>query len=148
MVVPQEALANNSRPLLRLRQALQDGTVARVLSQDARPKPAMPPRQMRQVTPGVRDALVADYSSGLGIYEITRKHGLHRYTIATHLTAAGVVMRRVISDEERRQAAELYEQGDSLNEIGRRLGRDPQTIKRIIRATSGTSVTSHSSQDL
>lgn len=92
---------------------------------------------MKQVTPDVRDALVTDYRSGLGIYEIARKHGLHRYTVATHLKAEGVVMRRVISDEERRRAAELYEQGESLNEIGRRLGRDPQTVKKMVRQVGG-----------
>ncbi len=76
---------------------------------------------------------MADYQSGLGIYEVGRKHGLHRYTVAQHLTAAGVVMRRTITEAERARAHEMYLAGATYAEIARQLRRDPATIKRMIR---------------
>lgn len=87
---------------------------------------------MKQVTPAVRDQLVADYCSGLGIYDLGRKHGLHRYTVAQHLTAAGVVMRRTITEAERTRAQGLYLAGATYAEIARQLKRDPATVKKMI----------------
>ncbi|WP_058595049.1 helix-turn-helix domain-containing protein [Microbacterium testaceum] len=87
---------------------------------------------MKQVTPAVREQLVADYRAGLGIYELGRKHGLHRYTVAQHLTAAGVVMRRTITATERSRAQELYLSGATYAEIARQLKRDPATVKKML----------------
>ncbi|WP_082734190.1 helix-turn-helix domain-containing protein [Microbacterium hominis] len=132
VVAPAEALSINSRPLLALRAALHKGEIAQVLRGLIRQVPAGA-RQMKQVTPAVREQLVADYQSGLGIYEVGRKHGLHRYTVAQHLTAAGVVMRRTITEAERARAHEMYLAGATYAEIARQLRRDPATIKRMIR---------------
>ncbi|MFC7925187.1 helix-turn-helix domain-containing protein [Microbacterium laevaniformans] len=89
---------------------------------------------MKQVTPALREQLAADYRSGLGIYELGRKHELHRYTVAQHLTAAGVVMRRTITAAERARAQELYLSGATYAEIARQLKRDPATVKKMILA--------------
>ncbi len=89
---------------------------------------------MKQVTPLVRDQLAADYRAGLGIYELARKHGLHRYTVSQHLAAAGVMMRRTITDNERAKARELFESGTTYAEIGRQLKRDPATVKKMIQS--------------
>ncbi|MFT4280521.1 helix-turn-helix domain-containing protein [Microbacterium sp.] len=86
---------------------------------------------MKQVTAAVRDELVAGYESGLGVYELARKHGLHRYTVAQHLTTAGVVMRRTITDDEKTKARALYLSSASFAEIGRQLKRDPATVKKM-----------------
>lgn len=91
---------------------------------------------MKQVTPLVRDQLVADYRAGLSIYELARKHGLHRYTVSQHLSAAGVVMRRTITDAEKTKAQELYVAGATYAEIARQLKRDPATIKKVIGAST------------
>ncbi|MFC7925184.1 helix-turn-helix domain-containing protein [Microbacterium laevaniformans] len=132
LVAPSEALASNSPPLLALQGALRSGKIAKVLSQPVR---RLPPgtRRIKQVTLDVRAQLVADYRSGLGIYELGRKHGLHRYTVAQHLTAAGVVMRRTITNAERVRAQELYMSGAPVAEVARRLRRDPATVKKMIR---------------
>ena len=87
---------------------------------------------MKQVTPLVRDQLVADYRAGLGIYDLARKHGLHRYTVSQHLTAAGVVMRRTITNDEKTKARELYLAGETYTAIARQLKRDPATVKKMI----------------
>jgi DNA-binding CsgD family transcriptional regulator len=87
---------------------------------------------MKQVTPAVREQLVADYRAGLGIYELGRRHGLHRYTVAQHLTAAGVVMRRTITEAERTRAQELFLSGATYAEIARQLKRDPATVKKMV----------------
>lgn len=89
---------------------------------------------MKQVTTLVREQLVADYRAGLGIYELARKHDLHRYTVSQHLSAAGVVMRRTITDTEKTKARELYMTGATYAEIARRLKRDPATVKKMIGA--------------
>lgn len=89
---------------------------------------------MKQVTPAFREQLAADYRSGLGIYELGRKHGLHRYTVAQHLTAAGVVMRRTITMAERTKAQNLFLSGATYAEIARQLKRDPATVKKMIRS--------------
>lgn len=89
---------------------------------------------MNQVAPLVRDQLAADYRAGLGIYELARKHGLHRYTVSQHLTAAGVVMRRTITDNEKVRALELYLAGATYAEIARQLKRDPATVKKMIQS--------------
>lgn len=132
-VDPSEVLASNSRPLLALRDALHQGVIAEALT---RPPRSMPPetRQMKQVTPLVRDQLAADYRAGLGIYELARKHGLHRYTVSQHLAAAGVVMRRTITDKEKAKARELFESGTTYAEISRQLKRDPATVKKMIKS--------------
>lgn len=132
LVAPSEALSINSRPLLALRAALREGEITRVLRSRVR---QIPPgkRQMKQVTPLVRDQLAADYRAGLGIYEVARKHGLHRYTVSQHLTAAGVVMRRTITDGEKAAARELYLAGATYAEIARQVKRDPSTVKKMIR---------------
>jgi len=87
---------------------------------------------MKQVTPLVREQLAADYRAGLGIYELARKHGLHRYTVSQHLAAVGVVMRRTITDSEKARARELFEIGATYAEISRQLKRDPATVKKMI----------------
>lgn len=86
---------------------------------------------MKQVTPLIREQLVADYRAGLGIYELAQKHGLHRYTVSQHLAAAGVVMRRTITVGEKMQARELYMSGATYAEIARQLKRDPATVKKM-----------------
>ena len=91
---------------------------------------------MKQVTPLVRDQLVADYRAGLGIYELAREHGLHRYTVSQHLTAAGVVMRRTITDDEKAKARELYLAGATYAAIARQLKRDPATVKKMIQTNN------------
>ena len=89
---------------------------------------------MKQVTPLVRDQLVADYRAGLGIYELARTHGLHRYTVSQHLAAAGVEMRRTITDGEKAAARELHLAGATYAEIARQLKRDPATVKKMIQS--------------
>lgn len=77
--------------------------IARTLQHPAR-SAAPETRRVKQVSPLVRDQLVADYRAGLGIYELARKHGLHCHTVSPHLAAAGVVMRRTITDSESARA--------------------------------------------
>ncbi|WP_424980824.1 helix-turn-helix domain-containing protein [Labedella phragmitis] len=80
--------------------------------------------------------MTADYRSGLSVYAIAEKHGLHRYTVTEHLKSAGVVMRRTITEAERRRAHELYRSGANFTDIARALGRDPATVKKVIRTAT------------
>jgi hypothetical protein len=56
---------------------------------------------------------------------------LNRETVSSQLKQAGVAMRNVIRDDEITQALALLEAGISANEVGRRLGRDPKTIRAL-----------------
>lgn len=58
-----------------------------------------------------------------------------RTTVAKHLATAGVVMRVEVQDSEHTRMIELYQQGYSLNHIGRETGRDPKTVKSVLLTT-------------
>ena len=130
-MAPSEALANNTPPFNALQTALRDGTVAKALSRPVRDS-APGVRSLTQVTPELRDQLVADYRSGLGVYDLAQVYGLHRVTIVKHLRLAGVVMRRTITKAEHARARNLYLSGATYREIARQLGRDPATVKKTI----------------
>jgi len=51
---------------------------------------------------------------------------------------AGVVLRTEVLSSERRQMLELFEEGLSMNKVGRRVGRDPKTVRATIIAAGLT----------
>lgn len=131
MVGAWEVLANNSHPFETLRSALMSGDVERLLLEPIRDV-TVGVRPVKQMTPNLRAAIVADYHSGLTVYELAQKHGLHRETIGLHLKAAGVIMRRTITASERSHARTLYLAGATLREIATQLHRDPATVKKMV----------------
>ncbi len=75
------------------------------------------------------DALAQEYPEGATVYEIGRRHGIHRNTVAHHLHRLDVPMRRQgLSGEQ----ARLYQDGQSLARIGQRLAVDPSTVRAAI----------------
>ncbi len=85
------------------------------------------------MTPALLERVISDYRSGLSVYAIAEKHGIHRQTVTTHLVGAGVTLRRTITDAERQRAKELYESGAYIKDIAKLLGRNPATIAKLVR---------------
>lgn len=127
----REALSNNSTGFAALRTALRKGEITKVLQESVR-EIVPGSRMVKQVTPALLAELISDYHAGLGVYELASKHGLHRSTIGQHLTAAGVAMRRTVTEAEQAKARELYLSGAPFHAIGKQLGRDPATVKKMV----------------
>jgi DNA-binding CsgD family transcriptional regulator len=90
-------------------------------------------RQLKSVSPGLVERLVAEYRAGASVYELQERHGVHRNTIAKHLRDHGLRLgRQPLSTAEVHRACELHAEGLSLNAIGRKMGRDPKTVKTAL----------------
>lgn len=86
-----------------------------------------------RMTPACIAQLVAEYQAGTPTTELARSYGLGKGTVLRLLHEGGVRMRtHRMSDEQARQAVQLYEQGLSLATVGERLGFDAHTIHRIL----------------
>ncbi|WP_441005552.1 helix-turn-helix domain-containing protein [Plantibacter sp. CFBP 8798] len=90
-------------------------------------------RQLKSVSPSLVERLVAEYRAGDSVYELQQRHGVHRNTIAKHLRDHGLQLgRQPLSTAEVHRAHELHAEGLSLNAIGRKMGRDPKTVKAVL----------------
>ncbi|WP_139824828.1 helix-turn-helix domain-containing protein [Agreia pratensis] len=77
--------------------------------------------------------LVSQYQQGATVYELSASFGINRETVTKHLKQAGVTLRNVIGDHEVTQILELFEAGVSANAIGKRVGRDPKTVRSLLK---------------
>ena len=114
-------------------RALRSGEVERTLLEEVRPEAYMAGRA-RRLDEREAQEFVAAYRAGTSIASIARQFQLAQGTVSSHLLAAGVVMRNHVQPCERHQMLTLAGEGHSLNEIGRRLGREPKTVKSVVAA--------------
>jgi DNA-binding CsgD family transcriptional regulator len=110
---------------------LQSGEIKRILASSVRTGRKNAEPQHRLALDEVR-RLVEGYKSGATVYELAEQFGLNRETVSSQLKQSGVVLRNVIRDDEVVRAIELFESGLSANLIGKRLGRDPKTIRTML----------------
>lgn len=75
------------------------------------------------------------YQAGTTAAELAKRYGVHRHTITELLKreAVNIRVRRSMSEAEIDQAVSLYNQGQSLQRIGARLGWDHNTIYRRLK---------------
>lgn len=74
--------------------------------------------------------LVRDYERGATVSELVKKYGIHRATVRTHLTRAGIAPRdRVPDDPNGDDYLRLYNQGIGLTTIARRNGTTPSKVR-------------------
>jgi len=92
------------------------------------------------MTPALLRQVISDYPSGLSVYAIAAKQGIHRQTVTNHLVEAGVTLRRTITHAERHRARELYDSGTYIKDIAKVLHRNPATVKKMIQAPSTSAV--------
>jgi hypothetical protein len=79
-------------------------------------------------------------------YQLARKHGLNRNTVAAHLRSAGVTIRMDgMTPDQIEFAANCYQAGWSLARIGLEVGADAETVRKrlweqgvTLRSTSKT----------
>ena len=91
----------------------------------------------RRLADAIIDHLVEDYGGGLSINALSRRFGIHRTTVMTHLKNRGVERRRSIrklSDASVAQAAILYAEGLSLARVAKEFGVSEVTIAREFRS--------------
>lgn len=97
------------------------------------PLPASKPPQ-RRITPELRKRLIDGYEAGQTTYELARRFGFNRNTIASHLRRAGVTIRMDgMTEDEIEQAISYYRNGWSLAQIGHVLGADAETVRKRLR---------------
>ena len=132
MVHRSEMLANLSRPLESLRQLVASGELAVLLSGAVRQDAATPGRQKRLDRASV-DQLVTDYASGMSVYSLASKYGIDRGVVAEHLKSRGVSLRPTLLQPEIDRVLALHAEGFSPNKIGQFVGRDPKTIRTLLR---------------
>jgi hypothetical protein len=132
LVLQGDVLANirkQARPLFNFTRGPE---YARVLAKSVRDKQPIH-NQVRQLSPTFVEQLVTEYRAGASVYELQKRHGVHRSTVAKHLKHRGIALGvQPLSSSEIARAQELYEQRLSLNTIGRAMGRDPKTIKSAV----------------
>lgn len=86
-----------------------------------------------------RAALAQEYAKGVPVDELVRRFGIHRTTVHRLASQAGVAVRRRGLDEPgRREAARLYEQGMTLEEVATELGVGDETVRSAVVACDGT----------
>jgi lambda repressor-like predicted transcriptional regulator len=73
------------------------------------------------------------YRSGLLLREVATKLGIHRSTLAEYFRRDGIdLRRRPMRDNEAQRAAKLYEDGQSLFNVGQQLGFSGGTIRSAL----------------
>ncbi|MDR6200913.1 DNA-binding NarL/FixJ family response regulator [Microbacterium sp. SORGH_AS428] len=82
--------------------------------------------------------LVAAYRAGATVEQVAQQFGLHDTTVSARLAEVGVVLRTEVLSSEREQMLELFGEGLSMNEVGRRVGRDPKTVRATLVAAGIT----------
>lgn len=93
------------------------------------------PKQVQvRLSKAKQTELLERYLAGERAYELARTFGIDRHTVAHHLARAGVRRPRLMTDEERNDAARLYEHGWSCARIAQELARDAGTVWLALKA--------------
>jgi lambda repressor-like predicted transcriptional regulator len=79
------------------------------------------------------DDLVARYRDGATLVQLASRFGIHRRTVAEHLTRREVPIRRTGIDSSRfNEVADLYDSGLTLAEVGLKVGAGPDAVRRAL----------------
>ena len=74
--------------------------------------------------------MAAGYQAGVLVKELAVKYKISRETVSKHLRRRGIAPRPVgLDGQQIKEAVRLYEQGDSLATIGKRMGVTAHTVR-------------------
>jgi hypothetical protein len=114
-----------SNSVTKLSQALEtiDGEVRRTSVASV--------QNQQRLTPSDISLLVGGYLAGVNVSDLAELFGVHRDTVRGHLNRSDVGRRaRGLDDDGVRQAAALYEAGNSLAAVGKVFGLGAETIRQ------------------
>lgn len=127
-----QAYAKQSSQPVKLRSL-----IGKIQTNPQEPRLEQPiPRRFTQLTAIQATQLAVDYQAGTQVKDLATKYGISRETISKRLRRQAIKPRKVGLDERQiKEAALLYNQGDSLATIGQRMGVSAQTVRaRLIEA--------------
>ncbi len=88
-----------------------------------------PLQQQTRLTDSQKAELISRYVAGGQAFRLAIEFGLHRATVASILVRADVRRPRLMTEQERAQAVELYAQGWTCKRIGEELGRSRDAVR-------------------
>lgn len=102
-----------------------------------------PPQRLRQhhtrLTPAQKDEVIALYQRGVPVGEICQRYGISRQQVSDLRSARGIPRRpRGLTDEQKRQAEQLYAEGLSTYKIATRLDVSDDVVWRYLRSIGTT----------
>jgi transposase-like protein len=135
-VVLREALSSENTPFQTLINQGKDTLTTAVRPASPQVTEGKDYHPNKQLSPSERAKLTEQYQLGLSVIELARQYGIHKHTVAKHLKHDAVVLRggRVkLAPDVIKQAAHMYESGNSLAQIGAHLGVDPSGIHKALK---------------
>ena len=97
-------------------------------------KPAVAIKRVRRLNDAERAELIEHYRSGLTVYQLADKYGIHRHTVSKHLRDAGVRLRLDgMAPKQIDEAVQLYNSGLSLARIAELFGVTASTVHKRLR---------------
>jgi transposase len=96
-------------------------------------------QQQKRLDENEIQRLIAEYGTGLTVYQLAARFGCHRTTVSGCLKARGVKMRRrSLCEEQVIEAIHLYESGLSSAKVGERVGANAETVRQRLRERNVT----------
>jgi hypothetical protein len=111
---------------------MQSGEFAKVLDRPVR-KPGEVSGLARRLPADEVELLVRGYYDGKSVRNLAVEFRISRSTAAEHLKRRGVILRPTVLSSETTRALALHAEGLVPNRIGIVMGRDPKTIRAILR---------------
>ncbi|WP_441415057.1 hypothetical protein [Arthrobacter sp. 2MCAF14] len=88
------------------------------------------PRRFPQLKAKQAKAMAEDYQAGMRVKELATKYQISRETVRKRLRRRAIRPRKIGLDEQQiKESVRLYEQGDSLATIGKRMGVTAHTVR-------------------
>ena len=87
-------------------------------------------QQQKRLDENEIERLIAEYRTGLTIYQLATRFGCHRTTVSECLKARGIQMRRrPLCEEQIVEAIRLYQSGLSVAKVADQVGAKSETVR-------------------
>jgi len=141
------AYSKQSYLLERLRRTLRAVQTDQRSANEASPNAVKSFKIIQRLRQSEIEALLAAYRAGTPSPQLARQYGIGESSVITLLDTHGVPKRRrLVTPEVARQAIKLYGQGQTLAEVGERLGYNSVTVLNILKRAGIPRRASHGRQ--